>query len=112
MTARGSQLFPADVRVCEVCGYSSSRSSRGNRFNRPQRGEVPIISLNVTIYLCRPGQEGQLATARRVRVCENCLVPVLASPAGMHGIKGRVLAQHLFETIRNRYSSICEAKPV
>jgi len=105
------QLLPdIEPRACEVCGYLSPRPPGGNRFNRPKRGETPIVALNITVYLCRPGRGKQLATARRVRVCENCLVPILGSAAGMNGIKGRVLAQRLFESVRDRYSSMCEAK--
>jgi len=96
-------LFPSK-RVCVVCKAEVTR-----RPKVPVPGEPLVAALNVTIY--RRGRIGrQLVTTNSVQVCEPCLAYILASRAPGAAIKGRILAEALYERIANRYSAMCEAE--
>lgn len=63
-------------------------------------GSSPMISLNFTIYRKSPRSRQHLA-ARRISVCENCL---LAAMAGER-IKAGVVSAAIFESIADRYNA-------
>jgi len=98
------QLFPTD-KTCEVChaAVGSSKSSPGT--------VLPFVSLSVTIYRRRKGSR-QLATCRRVTICESCLVRSIGSrgPGPFSVSEAALLAASLYERVAQRYNAMAVEK--
>ena len=66
--------------------------------------------MNVTVYLARETKKYHLATSKRVRICETCLVPIVGSVMGANTPAGRKLTERLFARIQETYSHICKGE--
>ena len=94
-----THLFPA-IATCEVCGTSAPCGKKGWT-----PGQEVILSLTVTVYRRSAGRR-QLATSKRVRVCETCLAKIIAERATSTR-DGRTLAESLFGRIGDLYNAMC-----
>lgn len=95
------------TRQCEVCGLVARWPVNGKPI---EKGHPIILAINLTVYLARERGKYHLATSKRVRVCEGCLVPIVASQMGAHSKAGRKLTERLFDRIAETYRGICEAE--
>ena len=94
-------------RVCSVCEAEAAGNSRSRKPEEPN-----IIAISFTIYRRGKGK-GQLRSAQRVQVCEDCLIRALTG--GRHtwagGDKGGwKLWAAIRQSLLSRYSGMVEAE--
>jgi hypothetical protein len=94
-----------ETRACCIC-----RGEAASGAKKPRPWEPVIVALNVTIYRKISGRR-QLATATAVRVCESCLIKVLASRGQKFTLEAFLLAQALYGRISDRYSLMADRLP-
>ena len=94
-------------RVCSVCEAEAAGNSRSRKPEEPN-----IIAISFTIYRRGKGK-GELRSAQRVQVCEECLIRVLTRRHLIWG-SGDKGGWKLWEAIRqsllSRYSGMVEAE--
>jgi hypothetical protein len=87
-------------RTCCVCQVQATGNIRHHL-----AGEPNIISISFVIYRRGIGK-GELKSAQRVQVCEDCFIKSLHF--AKKGIDAK-LWEAIKESLLNRYSSMCEA---
>ena len=104
----------AKVRECMLCGARSSFNVK-----KPPQGEPVILSVNMTLYRRGPAG-GQLATCKRIQVCEADLRAMAASLQGQESLFSPYKALHakqraqfgaaIINALMDRYSGLVQAK--
>jgi hypothetical protein len=92
-----AKLFPTK-RTCCVCFIQVNPITISNK-GKPQ---PVVLAISSTLYRGGAGKRS-LQAAKRVQVCENCFVKILASDTIDEGLS---LFAALMESLRNRYSAM------
>lgn len=86
------------TRSCTVCGCEGSCGSKVMGEKEPV-----ILAVNMTVYR-RTRRGRQLATSKRVRVCERCVIRAAASQGPTE--EGAILGTALIARLWERYSAM------
>jgi hypothetical protein len=94
-------------RICCVCEVEASHNQRTRLI-----GEPIIIALSTVIYRRGAGSKGELKSAQRVQVCEDCLTRALTGNRLSWGVGdkgGWKLWAAIRSALLDRYSGMREA---
>lgn len=98
------QMKFAPRRVCVACGTDAPASLKPTHLG-PVYPRVSILSLNVVVYRRTAASGTQLASAKKVRVCERCLIRIAAEGNTLTS-RGRDLADALLTSIAVKYREL------
>lgn len=92
-------------RVCEICRDRAPYNSKTFKADQPV-----ILAINVTIYR-RTRRGRQLATSKRVQICERCAVRAVGSPIASTE-EGLSFGESLFARIGDLYRRMVDLDAV